>query len=81
MSPDCPPFVPRLSPDCPPEKEIEKESDTETELEIESNKETDTEKEKEPKKEILTAHDAAACRTEGVRRIIQKRNAPEKEQV
>ena len=38
-------------------------------------------KKKEPKKEILTAHDAAACRTEDVRRIIQKRNAPEKEQV
>ena len=68
-----------MSPDCPPEKEIEKESDTETELEIESNKETDTEK--EPKKEILTAHDAAACRTEGVRRVIQKWNTPEKEQV
>ena len=77
MSPDCPPFVPRLSP-----RERDRYRDRYRDRIRDRVKYRNRHREREKfEKEILTAPGGAACRTEGVRRVIQKRNTLEKEQV
>lgn len=72
-----------FAPEKETESETEKKQETNTESNTEpyTNKESNTELHPYSEEDDIAAPDGAVCRTEGVRRIIQKRNAPEKEQV